>query len=143
MTQPREWSSALSVCNRWIDEQHRQLIELCNKAEACAARSSHEAHAEFHHLLNDLATLVSNHFRDEERLLEQHNSPNLEAHKAAHESFLERLALLLYDGARGMIDSRTLHRLIADYLIQHMLEMDMQEKRYLQKESFAWPFLSE
>ncbi|MBS1131528.1 MAG: Hemerythrin [Proteobacteria bacterium] len=133
MTQPREWSGALSVCNRWIDEQHRQLIDLCNKAEVCAALSSHEAHREFHHLLNDLATLVGNHFRDEETLLAIHESPNLDAHKAAHVSFLERLTQLLYDGARGLIDSRTLHRLIADYLIEHMLEMDMQEKHYLQK----------
>lgn len=133
MTQPREWSSALSVCNRWIDEQHRQLIELCNKAEACAALSSHEARREFHQLLNDLATLVGNHFSDEERLLERHNSPNLDAHKAAHVNFMERLAQLLYDGARGQIDSRTLHRLIVDYLIEHMLKMDMQEKPYLRK----------
>ena len=62
------WSESLSVGNVHVDQQHQQLISLCNRAADCAASPLPESRGLFHAILNELATLVSKHFDDEEIL---------------------------------------------------------------------------
>jgi hemerythrin-like metal-binding protein len=69
------WTAELSVGNALVDLQHQKLITLCNKASACLDDGSPESTRKFHSLLNDLATLATEHFRTEEVLLEQNKYP--------------------------------------------------------------------
>lgn len=125
------WSESLRVGNPTIDKQHRQLIALCNRAAACVSTNTAEGRSEFHLILNELSDLINSHFSHEEALLERNHSPNLAAHKAEHLRYQEKIADLLFEGAEGRLDKATLHSVAQDYLIKHMLEMDLADKPYL------------
>ncbi len=66
MSNTPAWSENLSVGNNHVDHQHQQLIDLCNRAADCAASTLPESRSQFHAILNELATLASKHFEDEE-----------------------------------------------------------------------------
>lgn len=125
------WSENLRVGNKQIDTHHQKLIALCHEAAVAASTVTRDGRDQFHSLLNELATLVTVHFQHEEALLERNQCPNLEPHKAAHISYQERLADLLFDGSRGLLDGEALHRVAKDYLIKHMLEMDLADSQFL------------
>jgi hemerythrin-like metal-binding protein len=112
--------------------QHQRLIALCNRAADCAASCALESQSEFHEILNELATLVGEHFNVEETFLQRNNSPSLKVHIAAHDTYREFVTNLLVEGAAGLLDRAKLHQVANDYLIQHMLTMDAAEKAYLQ-----------
>lgn len=131
MSVPPVWSERLRVGNEQIDTHHQKLIALCNEAAVAASTETREGRDQFHTLLNELATLVTVHFQHEEVLLEKNGSPNLVTHKAAHLSYQERLTDLLYEGAKGLLDGAALHHVAKDYLIKHMLEMDLADSQYL------------
>jgi hemerythrin len=126
------WSENLSVGNRHVDHQHQELITLCNRAADCAASSLPESRSVFHAILNELATLVSKHFDDEETLLKRNNSPSLAVHVAEHTKYREVITNLLVEGSAGRLDRAKLHQVASDYLIQHMLTTDLADKAYLQ-----------
>ncbi len=125
------WSDNLSVGKSHIDAQHKQLIILCARAAECASATSHEALKEFHDILNDLAVLTDKHFADEEDLLIKNGSPNLEAHRAEHNVYRELVVNLLVDGMAGLLDRAKLYEVANEYLIKHMLQMDLADKAYL------------
>lgn len=125
------WSDNLSVGKSLIDAQHKQLIILCARAAECASATSHEALKEFHDILNDLAVLTDKHFADEEDLLIKNGSPNLEAHRAEHNVYRELVVNLLVDGMAGLLDRAKLYEVANEYLIKHMLQMDLADKAYL------------
>lgn len=125
------WSERLRVGNEQIDTHHQKLIVLCNEAAIAASTATREGRDQFHSILNDLAVLIDLHFRHEESLLERNRCPNLDSHKAAHLSYQERLADLLYEGAKGLLNGAALHHVAKDYLIKHMLEMDLADSQYL------------
>jgi len=125
------WSDNLSVGKSHIDAQHKQLIILCARAAECASATSHEALKEFHDILNDLAVLTDKHFADEEDLLIKNGSPNLEAHRAEHNVYRELAVNLLVDGMAGLLDRAKLYEVANEYLIKHMLQMDLADKAYL------------
>jgi len=127
------WSENLSVGNYLIDQQHKQLISLCARAADCASATSPEALREFHDILNDLASLTGNHFNDEENLLIKNGCPNYEAHKAEHIVYRELVVNLLVDGTAGLLDRAKLYQVANDYLIKHMLEMDLADKAYMKR----------
>ncbi len=129
------WSDNLSVVNFHIDAQHKQLITLCARAADCASATSHETVKEFHNILNDLAALADKHFADEEDLLLKNGSPNLDAHRAEHNVYRELLVNLLVDGMAGLLDRAKLYDVAHEYLIKHMLQVDLADKAYLRDQS--------
>jgi hemerythrin len=132
MSNAPAWSENLSVSNCLIDLQHQELITLCNRAADCVASTLPESRGLFHAILNELATLASKHFDDEETFLKRNNSPSLDVHVAEHTRYREIITNLLVEGSAGRLDSAKLHQVASDYLIQHMLTMDLADKAYLQ-----------
>jgi hemerythrin len=132
MSTAPSWSESLSVGNRLIDSQHQELITLCNRAANCAASSLPESRSVFHAILNELATLASKHFDDEEQFLKRNNCPSLVEHAAEHTKYREIITNLLIEGSAGLLDRAKLHQVASDYLIKHMLTMDLADEAYLQ-----------
>ncbi len=121
------WSDELSVGNKQLDSQHQKLIEVCNRASACAESGS----PEFHAILNDFAALVDEHFEAEEILLEKNGCPTLEAHKASHDMHRERIVELLLSGSSGHVDERRLAQVATAWLLEHMTEVDLPARAYM------------
>ncbi|MCX7162301.1 MAG: bacteriohemerythrin [Betaproteobacteria bacterium] len=126
MPQKMTWHSGYSVGNAGLDEQHKQLLALCNKAADCMEDDSARGREQFHVILNDLCIYAEQHFRTEEVLLGQHHYAGLTGHKAEHEDYQAKLVGFLYSASFGIIDKEGLRRYLSDWWIHHILESDMQ-----------------
>lgn len=121
---PIEWSPALSVGIDAIDRQHQMLIACINRlsdANACG-RSSGVITA----LLGDLADYAHEHFRFEERLLEQHRWPKAPDHALAHRAFegqVREFSRRLAGGERSL--ATPLLMFLVEWLTEHILVDDM------------------
>jgi hemerythrin len=90
-----------------------------------------ESRGLFHAILTELATSASKHFDEEETFLKRNNSPSLDVHVAEHTKYREIITNLLVEGSTGRLDRAKLHQVANDYLIKHMLTMDLADKSYL------------
>ena len=119
------WSDAYSVGHPEMDEQHRRLLALCEKAEGCSRFDDARGFETFHLVLNELFLYADSHFAAEEKLLETHGYAGLEAHQDEHEMWLERLADLLVESLDRSPDVARLQRFLRSWWVHHILESDM------------------
>lgn len=125
-----KWTESISVNNSNIDSQHKHLIRLTNnlilqsnaKANSCIINES----------LSELLIYAKEHFRDEEKLLKEHNYPKLEAHRKRHEKFIYKIAMFCKDVIDGK-DTVTeeMIRFLADWLLTHTSVDDQDYKKYI------------
>ena len=130
ISQMPEWSSEMSVGNVLIDAQHRQLLGLGQQALELLHSPTVDP-VRFHAVLNDIADATRQHFETEEAILQSHQCPVLEAHRAEHDRYLERLTDLLFDGIFGAGDRDGLVRLIHELITEHVLQRDVPLKEYM------------
>lgn len=126
-----QWTDSLRVGDDSINRQHQQLIALCARLSTLVESTSNDTRREYHELLNDLASLLHEHFDGEEALLERNRSPNLFAHRQAHLWFQEKLGTLLCDSFGDNLDFAALQQLLEGYISQHLMEWDQLDKAYL------------
>ncbi|MDH5556005.1 MAG: bacteriohemerythrin [Alphaproteobacteria bacterium] len=78
------WKPEYSVGDDHLDDQHKGLIELIDMLENESRMGE---------VLERLEVYVDEHFRDEERILENASYPDIVAHKQQHKAFEEWLAV--------------------------------------------------
>lgn len=96
-----EWSDAISVGVKEVDDQHKVLIGILNRLfVATAQRKGNEILAE---ILDALVEYARTHFELEERLMQDagYNPVKLEAHREEHRTFFARLGELSRKHALG------------------------------------------
>lgn len=88
-----ELTKDLETGNQTIDSEHRKLFQIVNQLlDACADK---DPMTTLKPVILFLISYVKEHFKHEEELLERGGYPDLEAHKAFHESYKERLRQIL------------------------------------------------
>ena len=128
------WDPSMSVGNAELDEQHKLLLAL-NQRAADLLNDKAGAHIrrEFRHLLNEIVDLAEVHFAAEERILALNGCPNLAEHKAEHYQFIELLAELIYQSMLKELKNKRLARLLSDYIEHHLRETDMSCREYMRE----------
>ncbi len=82
------WNVSMSVNDKKLDDQHKQLLEQVNSLlEALAGGKNNLIVIE--QTLGFLDRYIEEHFADEERYMEEHQYPRLEEHRALHAGFIE------------------------------------------------------
>lgn len=119
------WNPSYSVGHPLLDEQHKKLLAICGRLNACSAETSEDSKWTFHELLNDLAEYAASHFRTEEALLQQHQYADLETHKNEHYAYEEHVALAAYEAISGNQRRAEACAFIQDWWLSHILESDM------------------
>lgn len=129
-----EWTPALAVGVDKIDQQHRMLFQKVNELiEACNQGKGKDAVTE---LLGFLSDYVIFHFRDEEKLMQEHKYPDYVQHKALHDGFIKGLDELndqLEREGPGLALVLKTNRVVVDWLINHISKKDKAVGEYLQK----------
>lgn len=125
-----QWTDSLRVGEGRIDQQHQQLIALCNRLSTLPECTSEDARRGYHEILNDLAVLLHDHFNCEEVLLERNRRPNFVAHRQEHLQFQEKLGMLLCNSCGGSLDFQGLQKIFENYINQHLVEWDLPDKAY-------------
>jgi hemerythrin-like metal-binding protein len=125
-----EWTPLLSVGIDAIDRQHRQLLDCINRlSEANTHGRSSNVLAV---LLGDLADYAHEHFRFEERLLEQHGWPKAPDHALGHRAFegqVREFSQRLAAGERTL--ATPLLMFLVEWLTEHILVDDIAYSRFL------------
>lgn len=119
------WTPSLSVGVDMIDEQHKVWFEKANELfEAGRQQRAKEYIVSMFDFLDDY---TKQHFRDEEAYMEKIRYPEIDAQKAAHAGFVEKLAKLKkeYDESGGnIVLIINANKMIVDWLTKHITNMD-------------------
>ena len=124
------WKPEYSVGIESIDAQHRQLIELINRLQNTvdyATGGDYERAA-----LDAVVEYTVNHFRYEEELMQEHDYPSFETHRAEHQKMVARVEELL--SAYRADEDRALQDALAflkSWLINHINGTDQQYSEFL------------
>ncbi|QID19134.1 bacteriohemerythrin [Nitrogeniibacter mangrovi] len=122
------WSVEYSVGVGILDDQHRRLLALCARAAASLDRDDRALLAD---LLEQMRRYAAEHFHTEERLLEAHGYPGLEAQRQEHAAYLNGLAELQVAQAGGTLTRATVHGFLREWWLGHILASDMGYKGWL------------
>ncbi len=118
------WNTNYSVGIQKIDDDHKILIDMINKA--CASIEQMEEHKVLDELVNDMRQYAMKHFSSEEGLMELHDYPDLESHKKLHNHFIIYAASLdnMLDSEKETLEPLKTFKYLADWLRNHILVID-------------------
>lgn len=125
-----EWIKEYSVNIKVLDEQHHQIIGVCNLLNEIilAEQSQQRMNEVFNHLMR----YVTVHFSTEEKLMAEHGFPGYEEHCAEHAQCRE--AILKYKGRFEQGEKNlpvALVVFLSEWLHHHLLEVDKKYTSFL------------
>ncbi len=126
------WQSRFSLGIEEIDAEHRQLVDLLNRFHTAYRYHTGE---EFERAaLDELVDYTKTHFEHEERMMQEHEYPDFEAHKLEHDAFFTEVEGFVsrYE-ARGYAGLEGVSERLCDWLINHICETDSAYVPYLAK----------
>ena len=127
MSKLLQWDSSYSVGDATLDEQHMQLMGLCNRLAASLDVAS-PSDAAFHDILDQLTAYAKVHFRTEEDILEACAYPRLATQREDHAEYERHVSEAVASAQRGTLDKRDLLRLLTNWWNDHILISDLDYK---------------
>jgi len=120
-----KWTDDLALGIDNIDSQHKGLIDQINALyNSGHAGKGKEAVGE---VINFLDRYTTEHFRDEEKLMREHNYPDYEAHVALHAGYLKRFQELKVQFAKEgptLPFLITVNRTVMLWWVEHIRKAD-------------------
>ncbi|OEU66219.1 MAG: hemerythrin [Desulfovibrio sp. S3730MH75] len=118
------WKDDYSVGVKKIDEEHKMLIEMINKAyDSVETMREEKILVE---LIEEMRSYAMTHFATEEMYMKHYNYPLSDTHRMQHNEFLIKVAstdnLLFSDNSK--VDPLKIFRFLADWLRNHILKTD-------------------
>ncbi len=118
-----DWSPNMSVGIDFMDADHKQLIELLTELHDLVEPSRVQAAAVAK--LDELIGFTQQHFRLEERLMQESNYDELEEHRRLHQALLQEISELRQKLMSGEMDAGPeIMDFLKDWLTRHILESD-------------------
>ncbi len=124
------WDASYDVGIEYVDKQHRHLVELINDLYgACLGEG--ELEETFKQVMKELVEYVMIHFKDEEKIMEEINYPDIIAHKKKHEAFVKKILQSVNDYRNGkQFVPNTFVRFLRDWLFNHILITDKELAKF-------------
>jgi hemerythrin len=113
-----KWSEELSVGVEELDNDHRRLVALMNKA--IAAFYTGVGGNMVDSALDELENYTLEHFAREEKMIEAKGCKNLDAHRSEHQHLVAELSRL-----RAEKSGIEVIPLLYDWLVNHIMKTDM------------------
>ncbi|RMF56980.1 MAG: hemerythrin [Calditrichaeota bacterium] len=127
-----QWSDTFSVGISSIDRQHQKLISLVNELhEAMKNGKSKEV---LGYIIEELINYTKYHFQTEEELFHKYQYPQEAAHKAAHDSFVEKV-LQFQEGFESgkVLLSMEILQFLKQWVSDHIQKVDKQYSFFLKE----------
>ena len=128
------WRDTYNVGVRQIDDQHQELVHRLNDfMEACTNQKGKEKIPE---TLEFLKAYTVEHFRDEEKLMQSVQYPELAVHKKEHDEFVHVIDELLQQvntQGTSILTTIKLNRTLVDWLINHIQKNDGKVGEYIKQ----------
>lgn len=126
------WTPEMSVSSATMDQQHQRLIDIINRYhDALEAGASHE---QLMTVFKEVIAYAQQHFRDEERLMEQQQYPNLQRHRLIHQNLTQRIGefVAAMDKRQAGVE-KEIQFFLKSWLTAHIVGIDKQYSPYLAK----------
>ena len=131
-----KWSPDYSVNIKTIDNQHQELVNILNRL--FVAVSMREGSKIVGSILTALKSYTKTHFALEERLMQQANYADLEAHKEEHKKLIEQLDELIL---KHLLEEKPIYfemlRFLKNWLKEHIKGVDTKYSMALQQTGFS------
>lgn len=126
------WTNDKSVLVAAMDNQHKKLIDLINiLSDAVANGAGRDVSIA---VVDELVMYAENHFKEEERLLQQADYEGLPAQKKQHAAFCSKVAEFKQGLTSGtVLLSTDIVIFLKDWLLDHIMGMDKQYGPVLNK----------
>ena len=126
------WSSALSVGDAEIDQQHRQLIDIINSLHK--AMVAGKARQVIGNLIDRWVEYTVHHFQYEEKRMAACGYPELEKHRREHAEMARRVRDLKekVSGGQGLVELET-RKMLKGWLAEHIKGSDKRYVPYLEQ----------
>lgn len=117
------WSDDLSVGHKFIDDDHRKLVDMVNDFhEAMQEGKGNEV---INKVLDDLTKYTREHFRREEAEMQRIRYPQYLAHKLEHDKLLAEVSELQASMRSGKaMLSIKVSKFLRDWLLTHIKQTD-------------------
>jgi len=127
------WKDSFSIGVSQIDDEHKILIGMINKAYDSVVEKTEES--VLIELVKEMKAYATLHFATEESLMKDFNYPNTENHKSAHDDFTIKTAAIetMLENGKKTHPSEVL-KFLADWLNSHILFTDKQLGDFLNKQ---------
>ena len=125
-----EWVESYSVNIKEIDDQHKKLIGILNRAhDAMKAGKGKKAIST---LLSELIDYTGYHFRTEEDLFQKYGYPDLIKHKEEHDDLTQKALDLKTSFDEGrLMNNIEIIIFLKDWLNTHILDTDKKYSAFL------------
>lgn len=118
-----QWSPALSVGNKLIDQDHLELVTLVNELHSAAQEG--KSGEVLGKILQALFAYTQEHFQREELLMEYIQYAEREVHKYQHRQLMDQVLVLQEAFARGRSDvAINTAELLRHWLLHHIMRTD-------------------
>jgi hemerythrin len=118
-----EWSDALSVNIKEIDDQHKKLIGMINTLHD--SMRAGKGKQELEKTLKELAGYASTHFQLEEKYMQKFNFPGYLGHKGKHDAFVKKITDFERDFEANRLGlSLEVMKFLKDWLVDHIQGTD-------------------
>lgn len=120
MPQALHWEQHYCIGHSVIDLQHAQLFSLYNALLASFIDNSNGA--ESTQALHQLIDYCEQHFADEERLMREHQYPDLEEHQRSHQKLAQHIGQLITEQQQaGYTLSYQVVGFLRKWIIHHVM----------------------
>ncbi|MCI9124870.1 MAG: bacteriohemerythrin [Eubacterium sp.] len=124
---PCEFSDEYRTGIDFIDEEHKELFRITDKAYRCLRDDfTYDSYDEISGILMELKDYTQRHFKDEETYMERIHYDGLPAQQRMHESFIEKITVTDLESVEGdpkkYLDS--LIEFLLGWLINHIMYTD-------------------
>lgn len=130
-----KWKDSYSVKISKVDKQHKKLFDLFNKLHEAMKKGS--ADSEIKSILKSCKSYVSEHFRDEEKILKKHNYSGYNNHIKRHKEFEDKIEQKLNDTLKNKkienTDVLEIYKYLNDWLIKHIMKEDQTYSKEITK----------
>lgn len=120
-----EWSDEYLLGIDEIDSQHKKLVALANELYDIAVGSSENYKANMSKVLKNLTDYTLYHFSAEEEFMKKHGYMGVDAHKMAHDSFINevqnQIKMLSVDNAAS---SLKFYSFVFNWILTHIAKAD-------------------
>ncbi len=118
-----QWSSALSVNVKEIDDQHMKLIQMINSLDS--AMQTGQGKTKVGEILTQMVNYALGHFALEEKYFAKFDYPDTPAHKAEHQKFVAEVSKFKKDFDAGTLGiSIKVLSFLSDWLRGHIMGVD-------------------
>ncbi|WP_027720539.1 bacteriohemerythrin [Maridesulfovibrio zosterae] len=125
------WKDGYSVGVRSIDDEHKQLLAMINRAYDSVENMEEEK--VMIELVDEMRRYAMIHFATEEKMMLQYDYPFSNEHKLQHNDFMIKAASSnnILDSSASGVEPVKIFKYLADWLREHILKTDKKLGEFL------------